>query len=192
MKQKIAKIVRVATLAPIIALIAATIMFVCKPEIFGDAATYILTLVFLTVLPLLAYPLQPVFPAFRDKGRSGQRTLAMIMAVVGYILGIIFALVWQLSQTLFMFFLTYLLSGLLLLLFNKGFKIKASGHAGGVSGPIVFLIYVFGPVALWGIPVLIAVYWASLCMKRHTPGELEFGSVIPPAAVLIAWLLLSL
>ena len=93
MKQKIAKIVRVATLAPIIALIAATIMFVCKPEIFGDAATYILTLVFLTVLPLLAYPLQPVFPAFRDKGRSGQRTLAMIMAVVGYILGIIFALV---------------------------------------------------------------------------------------------------
>ena len=57
MKQKIAKIVRVATLAPIIALIAATIMFVCKPEIFGDAATYILTLVFLTVLPLqlLAY-----------------------------------------------------------------------------------------------------------------------------------------
>ena len=40
-------------------------------------------LLFLVVLPLLAYPLQKYIPHFKDSGRDGQRSLAMIFSAAG-------------------------------------------------------------------------------------------------------------
>lgn len=194
MNQKInlSKIIRIITVAPLMALIALSILFVCKPSIYGGTSNYILTLLFLTLLPLMAYPLQPVAPHFKDKGRAGQRYLAIVMAVVGYIAGTIFALIKKTPKELLLIFLTYLFSGVFIVIFNKVIKIKASGHACGVSGPVAYMTYFIGPAALLGLPIIAVVFWASLKTKRHTLSQLICGSVLPVAALFLSILILSI
>ena len=79
-------VVRVLSIAPLLAAIMLTVLFVTRPELFRAWYTYASMMATLGVLPVLAYPLQRFIPKFRDEGRKGQRTLAMIFAVAGYIL----------------------------------------------------------------------------------------------------------
>lgn len=188
-KINIEKIIRVITVAPVMAAVALSILFILRPGMFNGTADFVMALVFLTVLPLLAYPVQPLIPYFKDKGREGQRLLAIIMAVAGYIGGIIYALARPVSKELLIVYLVYLFSGILIFILNKVIKIKASGHACGVAGPVSYLVYFLGWYALAGIAVLALVYWASVRMKRHTLKQLIAGSVIPVAALVISILI---
>lgn len=181
---KKAKLVRTFTLAPIMALIALSILLGLTTDVFASFWQYALAVVFLVVLPILAYPLQPVIPAYKTKGREGQRQLAIVMAVVGYIGGIVVALFGQVPEKLKIIYFTYFISGILIMIFNKILHIKASGHSCGVVGPMAILVYCIGPLALTGVVILIAVYWASLKMERHTISQLFWGSVIPVVALL--------
>ena len=113
----------------------------------------------------------------------------MWMASLGYILGLVSVLFLPVSNYLLVIYLTYLISGVSLVLLNKVFKIKASGHACGVAGPIFSLIYFLGPWVLLGLLLLAAVYWASLSMKRHDKSELLIGSTVPTYAFLLAFLI---
>ena len=183
MANKAAKLIRVVTVVPIIALALLLILYNVRPGIFEGPFRFALSIVFLVLLPILAYPLQPVVPKFRDMGREGQRSLAMVAANLGYIAGIVFALLSDSSRGLLIIYLTYFLSGLLIVLFNKVLKLRASGHACGIAGPMVTLVYFCGPVALWGIVILAAAWWASIVMRRHTHPELILGSLLPVAAL---------
>lgn len=65
-----------------------------------------------------------------------------------------------------------------LLVFNKVFKLKASGHACGVIGPVLMMTYfkLYIPVAvcaLFAIPVFIA----GVHTKRHTMMQLLGGAL---------------
>ena len=185
---KAALVIRIITLPPVIAGILVTLLFSLLPGSFG-LLEYVLSLVFLVVLPLLGYPLQRFIPGFKDKGREGQRNLALIMSIIGYIAGFIVALCTNVSGILFIVYLTYLISGALLILFNKGFKIKASGHAGGFAGPLTVAICLLGPWYYIGLSILVLVFWASLVMKRHTLPQLIIGSFIPVAAFFVSCIL---
>lgn len=188
-KRKLAKIIRVITVAPVMALLLLIILYFTRDGFFGNTTNLVLAVVFLVVLPLLAYPVQPLIPYFKDKGRDGQRTLAMIGATIGYVLGLGSSLFLPVSDYLMVIYLTYLFSGISLVLLNKVFKIKASGHACGVAGPIFSLIYFLGPWVLFGLLLLAAVYWASLLMGRHDKSELVIGSTVPTYAFLLAFLI---
>jgi len=67
-----------------------------------------------------------------------------------------------------------------MLLMNKVFRRKASGHACGIVGPILLLFY-FGQVipAVIGIFAVVMVYVSSLRTKQHTLPQLIGGSMIP-------------
>jgi hypothetical protein len=188
-KQSLAKFIRIITVAPVMALMLLLVLFATRREFFGNDLNLILAIVFLVAFPLLAYPIQPLLPHFRNKGRDGQRSLAMWMASLGYLLGLVSAFILPVSDYLLVIYLTYLFSGVSLVLFNKVFKIKASGHACGVAGPIFSLIYFISPWMLLGSVLLAAVYWASLNMGRHTGSELIIGSTIPTYALLLSVLL---
>lgn len=188
-KQKIAKFIRVVTVAPLMALTLLTILFFMRDGVFGNTTNLILAVFFLVILPILAYPLQPLIPGFKNRGREGQRSLAMWMASLGYILGLVSAIFLPVSNYLLVIYLTYLISGVSLVLLNKVFKIKASGHACGVAGPIFSLIYFLGPWVLLGLILLAAVYWASLNMDRHDKSELLIGTTVPTYAFLLAFLI---
>jgi len=181
---KLAKTIRIITVAPIMAFVALSILYIIKPDIFQNNLNYRLSVLFLTVLPLLAYPLQPFVPGFRHKGREGQRNLAIIMAVTGYLGGIISALCMHMPNAVWLIYLTYFLSGLGILFFNKVLKIRASGHACGVVGPFSLINYFIGAKTFLIAAILIPVYWACLKLKRHTLPQLVLGSLIPVFALI--------
>ena len=80
------KIIRILTAAPIMATMALILLWIRTRDIFTNLPQLLLLLLCLGLLPLLAYPMQRFFPRFKDQGRNGQRHLAMIFAVGGYIL----------------------------------------------------------------------------------------------------------
>lgn len=185
---RFAKIIRKITVAPVMALATLVILYEFHPDVFQGIYQYILSIIFLTILPLSAYPLQPFLPRFRDKGREGQRNLAIVMGVLGYLFGIVLALCYDTTKELLLIYLVYFLSGIGIFLFNKVFKIRASGHACGVVAPILILTYFIGRKALISIIALALVYWASIKTKRHTVFQLLLGSVIAIFAMIIALL----
>lgn len=172
--------IRKITVAPIMAAAMLAVMMLFKPEIFQSVFTFILCLLFLGILPILAYPMQKHIPAYRDKGREGQRTLAMIFAVSGYVLGIIAGLLLHAPKETMLVYLEYVLSGLLIFVFNKCFHVRISGHSCGIAAPIALLSgFDLYACAAIGAVILITVYIASLKTRRHTLPQLIGGSVVP-------------
>ena len=167
MKNKIAKIISLITVAPIMALGLLTLLYFSSNS-FHNLTHYLFAIIYLTVLPILAYPLQKVLPRFKDKGRKGQRELAFIMVILGYTLGIISAFVLKAPIQYLIIYLAYFLSGISLALINKLSKVKASGHACGVAGPIVMSIYLLGGYTWFFILLIPIVFWSRLTMGRHT------------------------
>lgn len=190
MKTKIAKIIRIITVPPIMILGLIIILSSLRTDIFQNKAQIIISILFLGILPILAYPLQPIVPKFKDKGREGQRELAFILNIVGYILAVIIGYFMRVDSNLQFIYNTYLISVILLTILNKGFHIRASGHACSATGPLLFLIYFIGFKAI--IPCIIVGYgtiWASLTLKRHTKIDIAMGTLTCILAFGCAWLL---
>ena len=182
----LAKLVRVATVPSVAASVAVCAIYAYDARFIGGIANFILALFFLGILPMLAYPLQPCIPGFRGKGREGQRNLAMVFAFVGYLLGCIVNVFMSAPTFLWIFYLDYLLSGIGIIVFNKVFHLRASGHGCGVAGPIAALAYLgIYPALIVGIPIYAASFWASVKMKRHTPWQFIGGSLIPIAVLML-------
>ena len=132
-------------------------------------------LLFLAVIPALAYPLQLVLPGFKHKGRKGQRDLAIILSCIGYTAGVVVGYLTKADARVQLVYNTYLIS-VLVLLFLNCFHIRASGHACSVVGPLLFLCCYgryegISPCII----VAMAVVWSSLVLKRHTVRELVLG-----------------
>lgn len=188
---KAAKAIRVLTVAPMMALVMLLVLYVRDSPLFGSPAAFVLLLLFLVVFPLLAYPMQPLIKKYKDKGREGQRALAMDFAVAGYIGGCLSAVLLHAPKSVWIIYLSYLLSGILVMLLNKLLHFRASGHACGVTGPFAILVYFGQPLGFLGIPLLAVVCLSSLRMKRHTAWQLLGGTVIPVAALAIAVMICS-
>lgn len=190
MKTKIAKIIRIITVPPIMILGLIIILSSLRTDIFQNKAQIIISILFLGILPILAYPLQPIVPKFKDKGREGQRELAFILNIVGYILAVIIGYFMRVDSNLQFIYNTYLISVILLTILNKGFHIRASGHACSATGPLLFLVYFIGFKAI--IPCIIVgcgTIWASLTLKRHTKIDIAMGTLTCILAFGCAWLL---
>ena len=184
MKAIATKAIRILTVAPLMALFTLITLLVIYPSIFGGAHKFILSVLFLFILPILAYPMQPFIPKFKDRGREGQRNLAMIFAVVGYVAGVITNLFLSAGIYLWLIYLDYLISGAIVVIFNKVFKLRASAHACGIVGPGVLLCYMGVSLALIPTVVLYAgAMWASVSMKRHTVPQFIGGAIIPIATL---------
>jgi hypothetical protein len=127
-------------------------------------------------MPLSAYLLERVLPAYKNAGREGERKLAFIMCVAGYVLGTIVSFVLRAPLPVKMIFVSYLASGGILALVNSLIRFKASGHACGVAGPFVVLLYFWGAKIWYVILTLVPVFWARMRMGRHNPQRVGHGS----------------
>ncbi|MDR1357983.1 MAG: hypothetical protein LBJ48_01305 [Coriobacteriales bacterium] len=183
---RLAFVVRVITVPPVLVSALLILLYLFKAGVFASLAELALSLVFLVLIPLAAYPVSAVVPGLKKKGREGQRNLALALSLVGYAGAVVYGMVTQVSNSLFLIYVTYFLSVLILLLFNKVLGIRASGHACGIMGPLVFLVYFIGPYGIIAcVAVAALVIWSSLYLKRHSPGELIWGA----ASALIAFVL---
>lgn len=189
MKEKIAKVVRTVSVPPVMATALLLIVYFTKPGFFTGVGELLVAIVFLAIVPVLAYPLSVVFPQLKKKGREGQRNLAFMMTAIGYPLLVIYAIVTGVSRGYALIACTYFLSLLILLLLNKILHLRASGHASSVAGPIALFSYFFGIKALFaGVLLYALIFWASLALNRHTPKEFIWGSLASVAAFLLSWL----
>lgn len=189
-KSDFALIIRKATLAPILAFAMLLVICFCRADIFQSKLQFVYTILFLTILPMLAYPLQKYIPKFRDQGRDRQRRLAMLFAFLGYLCECLVNAILPVSHELLMIGWTYLLSGIILLAANLLFHIKLSGHAAGACAavllPVWFEIYW---ASIPAIIVLALVYFASIQMRRHTFLQLVGGTMIPILSIAIIYAL---
>lgn len=193
MKEKIAKAVRVITVPPVMALSLALIVYFGSPGIFTDRTELLATILFLSVVPVLAYPISYLVPSLKKRGRKGQRNFAFFMSAISYPLLALYAVITSGGKGFSLIAWTYLLSFVILLLMNKVLKLKASGHASSVAGPIALICYFIGWKAiLFGVALYALVFWASLTTKRHTAKELIWGSLASIIAFLLSLLWFSI
>ncbi|MEA4884677.1 MAG: hypothetical protein VB144_13685 [Clostridia bacterium] len=189
---RLARSIGILTAPPLMALVATTWMYLYNAELFGDGAGwYWMALAFLTALPVSAYILKMIIPSVRAQGRRGERRLAFIMSVAGYIIGTAICLLRKAPRAVSGLFLSYLASGVLLALVNAVLKFRASGHACGFSGPLVYLARIAEPlpVLVCSVIALPLVYWARLHQGRHSLRELLWGTLVGLTATGLVMLL---
>ncbi|MBQ9151004.1 MAG: hypothetical protein IJX72_02045 [Clostridia bacterium] len=187
---KIAHAVRIVCVPPVMVGVLLVLLFTLRDDVFATTAEMVVSMLGLTVLPILAYPVSAIIPTIRKKGREGQRSLAMYLSTVGYVAVFVYGLIAGVGTGLMHIYTGYLLSVIIILIGNKVFKIRISGHACSVSGPTVYSAYFLG---IWGIIVGVlcweAILWASLVMKRHTFKEFILGTLTCLFSFAIGWLI---
>ena len=192
---KIAHVIRIVSVPPVMVGILLVLLFTLRGEVFSSTADMVVSMLGLTVLPLLAYPASYLIPAIREKdkashGREGQRSLAMYFSTVGYVSVFVYGLIAHAGVGLMHIYTGYLLSVIIILVSNKVFHVRVSGHACSVSGPLVYSGYFLG---IWGIVVGVVcwglILWASLVMKRHTFKEFLLGTLTCLVSFTIGWLI---
>ncbi len=186
------KFIRIITIAPVMAALLLLALYFLTPQYGITLSQLLLSLLFLTVLPVLAYPLQPLFPRYKAKGRKGQRELAIIFSLIGYLCGLIYTIILHPNHMLAIIYLTYLLSGVAIALFTAFTPVKASGHACCIVGPMVVILWYVGLIGLILVAVYVLAFISSLQMKRHTVNEFLAGSVIPVIALLLSQWIVAL
>jgi hypothetical protein len=184
-KQYLAKVIRVISIPPVMVFTLLIILMIARDDFFLNAMEVGIAIICLAIVPVLAYPLQKIIPGLKEKGREGQRELAFALSAAGYLTACLYGVIAKSNPNLMLIFGTYMLSVIILIIFNKGLKLRASGHACSVSGPIIFLCYSLGLKAAFLCILLYgAILWASLELKRHTLKEFILGT----ASCMIAFL----
>ena len=180
MNASAARIIRICTLAPLLAAVMLVFLYAAQPEIFGSLGGLLRQLLFLSLFPLLAYPVQPMIPSFREKGREGQRHLAMLFAFAGYLLECVLNVLCHATVQLKMIGWVYFLSGVALLLLNRLCRLRASGHAAGAAAACCIPIALgFHWMVIPGGILLVIIGWASLHTGRHTLPQFLGGALLP-------------
>ncbi len=182
--------IRVISIPPVMVSLLILVLAVFTDDFFDSNLDIFAMLFCLALIPLAAYPLSWFLPGVRKKGREGQRNLAFVLSLIGYVLGWLYAKFFSPNRHQIFVYTIYLLSVLLLLLWNKVFHLRASGHGCSVTGPLVLSGYYIGVIgAVLGAACYLAIFWASVTMKRHKWDEFLGGSVLCMLACALAWLL---
>ena len=174
-----AKVIRVLTIPPVGAFTLVTSLYIKRGAEFGTRLSYLFAVLFLSIFPVLAYPLQPAIPRYRGRGREGQRSLAILMSVLGYLFGIIYVCFTHATDMLLTIYVVYVFSGIGIAVSSKLLHVDASGHACAVAGPVAGMTHFLGMGVLpWGLLVFSVVCWSSLRLKRHTLLQFLLGGAI--------------
>ena len=86
MKRNAAALIRIVTAAPIVSMALLLVLFLAVPQLFHGVGSFLMAVLFIVIVPLAAYPLQKHLKNFKNKGREGQRNLAIVTAGAGYAL----------------------------------------------------------------------------------------------------------
>lgn len=178
MRDAAAKSIRVLSVPPVMVTVLLLLLNRWKPYFFRTRTEIFISIFWLGIVPVLAYPMQKILPHWKQKGREGQRKLAFFFSMAGYSAAFVWSLAAGVGKEIQLICSTYFLSVVLLIICNKGFHFRASGHACSVTGPLLLLVYFVGWKSI--LPCVAAaalIVWSSLVLKRHTCRELAGGAV---------------
>ncbi|MBQ4136941.1 MAG: hypothetical protein IJD67_02420 [Clostridia bacterium] len=190
---KTAKIFRVITIPPVLALLLLIYLNFGLEGYFTAPYELAIVIICLVIMPALAYPICFIVPSLRARGREAERSMAFVTTGIGYAALVIPALVCGFSEKLKIVCFTYVMSVIMLIIFNKVLKLKASGHACGVFGPLLVFVYAGGAIMALPCAVLLALtVWSSLRLKRHTLSELLLGGACSAVSLVAVVLVYSI
>lgn len=169
--------ISVITVVPMVAIGVVTALYIAEKNIFS-IYWYLFALLFLGLIPISAYGLKNIFPSYKNSGRDGERKLAFIFGTTSFILGTVSCFILKAPDSIKIIFLAYVVSSILLSISNGVIKLKSSGHACGVSGPLLMVVYFLGYRLCYVFLLLPVVFWSRLKMERHTTTELLSGTLI--------------
>lgn len=189
-----ARIIRILSVPPVLVILLSLVLYFSDPAVFGGSVWRpVLMCLFLALIPSLGYPLQLLIPTWKEQGRPLQRKLAFVFSVTGYMAGLIYSLVSGTTRTERLVYFSYVITVLFLIGFNVLIRIRSSGHAAGIAGPLCILVIAVSPwLCLVCIPIWLLSLWASVRLKRHTIREYLLGTACSLGAIGCAYLLLQL
>ncbi|MBZ0307888.1 MAG: hypothetical protein K8I82_17600 [Anaerolineae bacterium] len=161
--------------------VATFCFFVLPAHVPHRVSSYVLTLVFLSLIPLCSlFFYIPIKRAAQkidwSKIFHRQRIASFIFMIISYPIGFIILKVLKGPKIFEVLLATYTLVTVLLILFNLVIRYKASGHAAGVAGPVTAMVYLYGLVATPLILLIPLVTAARLMAKGHDVWQTIVGA----------------
>jgi cation transport ATPase len=183
---RLAQVVRIITVPPFMVAILLCFLYFQRGDSFAASNDIGMAFAGLVVLPLLSYPAWSVFGNKNSDKRKGQRQLAFIFSIIGYVCCFIYSLRFGTAAIREIFY-TYFFTVILLALLNKVFHVRASGHAASSISPVVFSTAYLTPTVTFLFGVLFAAsVWASIYLKRHKWQDIMAGICSMIASFILA------
>jgi len=173
---QLVRIISTLFVPPTFTIIVFTIFaFVLETDPIKKIVTILVALIFgFTALIVL-------FLTFRKRGRivdldasvKEERTTPFLISVGFYVIGLIILIAFNVNIISIAFWFCYISNTLVTILINRYWKISA--HAMGAAGPLAAVTFVFGPVALVFLSLVILVGWARVRLKVHNVAQVFAG-----------------
>lgn len=116
-----------------------------------------------------------------------RRLIPLLVSSASCLVGFIMLRAIGAPPSLSAFLLSYAVLGLLAAAANTQWKISL--HGAGVCGPLAMLHHLFGPSAIYWLPLPLAVSWARMALGAHSLPEVAAGCGI---GFLFVWVVAAL
>jgi len=178
LKNNLARIVSTLFVPPSFTLIT-FVLFALKLENDSSKlmATIFVALLFGFIAPII------LFLHYRKKGLiidldasvKEERTVPMLISVLFFIVGLIILIIFNVNIISIAFWFCYISNTVITVLINSKWKISA--HTMGAAGPLAAVTFLFGPVALLFILIVILVGWSRIQLKCHSLAQVLAGGI---------------
>jgi membrane-associated phospholipid phosphatase len=177
-KAKLARIISTIFVPPSFTIIIFTLFaFHLETEPAQRYITIFVALIFGFISPIV------LFLYYRNKGKiidldasiKEERTVPMSISVIFFFVGFLILIAFKINIVSIAFWFCYISNTLIAIIINKNWKISA--HTMGAAGPLAALFFLFGPVTLVFLVIVVLVGWSRIQLKCHTFGQVIAGGI---------------
>jgi membrane-associated phospholipid phosphatase len=177
-KDKLARIISTVFVPPSFTIIIFTLFaFHLETEPTQRYITILVALIFGFISPIV------LFLYYRKKGKivdldasiKEERTIPMSISVISFIFGILILIAFKVNIISTTFWFCYISNILITIMVNKNWKISA--HTMGAAGPLAAVTFLFGPIALVFLVIVVLVGWSRIHLKCHSSGQVMAGGI---------------
>ncbi len=177
-KAKLARIVSTIFVPPSFTIIIFTLFaFHLETEPAQRYITIFVALIFGFISPIV------LFLYYRNKGKiidldasiKEERTVPMSISVIFFIVGLLILIAFKINIVSIAFWFCYISNTLIAIIINKNWKISA--HTMGAAGSLAALFFLFGPVTLVFLVIVVLVGWSRIQLECHSFGQVMAGGI---------------
>lgn len=188
--KKTTKFIRVITIPTNLFFIVLFLTYITDKNAFPTLFSFLTPFIFIGCFVLVSYVVSFIIYKIKNRKeekadlRHLQRLCAFIFSFIGYLIAFVISLCFKFPEKTLILISTYFFSVCFLSLLNL-FKIKASGHAAGIFGPLIYACHFINPHYIIPCTIIFGLaMFASLYLKRHTFSQFVLGTICAALAFL--------
>ena len=171
---------------PVVAIFSFSMLYFFKQGLH-NLNLLLISVIFIGIIPLFAWTYLIKHPGDYE----GERKLSFILDIISYPIGFVILAIESLHNTYTALSLSYLLNVIFLIVINKFFKYKASGHGAGIAGPAAALTIGFGLRGALSFLFLAPVFYCKIKLKDHTFMQLLAGASLSVLLTYVSFVVLG-